>query len=78
MICWFETHGNDVTKNQMDVFLMSTISSSRSGIYVYTEEHFRRALALNVARNRELIAPTNFLLHNNVYLAPCVTKRSTP
>jgi hypothetical protein len=74
MICWFENSGNDVTKNDMDVFLMSSISSSRCGVYVATGEHFRRVMALYVARNRRLIVPTNFLLHNNVYLAPKVSK----
>ncbi len=70
MICWLENHGNDVTKNMSDVFLMSNISSTKSGFYLNSSLGFRRAMALYVARNREIIKPTDFLLHNNVYCAP--------
>ena len=70
MICWLNTAANDVAKNMSDVFLMSHISPTKAGFYLETSSSFRRAMALYVARNRDIIKSTDFLIHNNVYLAP--------
>jgi DNA-binding beta-propeller fold protein YncE len=69
MICWFENHGNDVSSIDTYVFITSTISSRHSGFYSQ-KSNFRRAIGLYIARNRDIIPPTNYTLHNNVYLAP--------
>jgi hypothetical protein len=73
MICWFENDSNDVSSIDTYVFLLSGVSSRKTGIYVHPF-NFRKSLSLYIARNRDIISPTDFLIHNNVYLAPKVSK----
>ncbi len=73
MICWFENDSNDVSSIDTYVFLLSSVSSRKTGIYVHPF-NFRKSLSLYIARNRDIISPTDFLIHNNVYLAPKVSK----
>jgi hypothetical protein len=56
MICWFENDSNNVMSNTNFVFLMSSISSRHSGMYLQ-EENFRLGIALYIARDRKLIKP---------------------
>jgi len=69
MICWFENHGNDVSNINTYVFITFTISSRHSGFYSQ-KSNFRRSIALLIARNRSIILATNYITHDDVYLAP--------
>lgn len=68
MICWFENHSNDVMSNVTFVFLMSSISSRHSGMYL-EKENFRKAIALYISRDRVIIR-NNWLIDSNRYLKP--------
>jgi len=73
MICWFEIDSNDISSIDTYVFLLSSVSSRKTGIFTHSF-NFRRSLSLYIARNRDIISPTDFRIHNNVYLAPKVNK----
>ena len=65
MICWFENDSNDISSIDTYVFLLSSVSSRKTCIYVHPFS-FRKSLSLYIARNRDIISPTDFLIHNNV------------
>jgi hypothetical protein len=73
MICWFENSGNDTSNIDTYVFLLSSVSSRKRGVFTHPF-NFRRSLSLYIARNRDIISTTDFRTHNNVYLAPKVSK----
>jgi hypothetical protein len=68
MICWFENHSNNVMCNIDYVFLMSTISSRHSGMYLQ-KENFRLGLALYVSRDR-VIVKNNWVNDADQYFKP--------
>lgn len=72
MICWFENHSNNVMSNSDFVFLMSTVSSRHSGIYLQ-EENFRLGMALYIARDRKLIKQ-NWINDADQYFKPNLLK----
>lgn len=67
MICWFETSSNEVTRNEHSVFILSSISSSKSGVEILSS-NFRRFVALSTARGREVIGRSDWVLNPNRYL----------
>jgi len=69
MICWFETSSNEVTRNEHSVFILSSISSSKSGVEVLSS-NFRRFVALSTARGREVVGRSDWILNPNRYLTP--------
>jgi hypothetical protein len=69
MICWFETSSNEVTRNEHSVFILSSISSSKSGVEILSS-NFRMFVALSTARSREVIGRSDWILNPNRYLAP--------
>jgi hypothetical protein len=69
MICWFEASSNEVTRNEHSVFILSSISSSKSGMEILPA-NFRAFIALSTARNREAVGRGNWILNPNRYLAP--------
>ena len=68
MMCWFENHSNNVMCNIDYVFLMSTISSRHSGMYL-DKENFRLGMALYIARDRFVIKKT-WINDADIYLKP--------
>jgi len=54
MICWFENDSNDVRSIDNYVFLMSSVSSRKSGFYL-AKKSFRLGMALYIARGRDVI-----------------------
>jgi hypothetical protein len=68
MICWLNNHCNSVQYNPNLVFFTSTISSCNNGLYL-ENSNFRNAIALYVARNRDVLHQ-NWEFNINVYLAP--------
>ena len=70
MICWFENHSNEVQRNQLDVFFIS--SRYTSGFQV-NEPSFRRAIPLFIAR--AVVLPKWFN-SSNVYFEPKAPEES--
>ena len=68
MICWFENHSNNIMSNATFVFLMSSISSRHSGMYL-EKENFRLAMALYVSRDRNIIKQ-NWVKDADQYFKP--------
>jgi len=69
MICWFETSSNEVTRNEHSVFILSSISSSKSGVEVLSS-NFRRFVALSTSKGRQVIGRGDWIINHNLYLAP--------
>jgi hypothetical protein len=69
MICWFEKSSNEVSRNEHSVFILSSISSSKSGTEIL-QPNFRKFLALSVSKNREVVGRGNWIINHNLYLAP--------
>jgi hypothetical protein len=68
MICWFNNHNNNVWYNATLVFFTSTISSCNNGMYL-EEDNFRKAVALYVSRNRDVLKQ-KWSMGNDQYLIP--------
>lgn len=69
MICWFESSSSDVGRNEHSVFILSSISSSKSGLGIHTN-NFRHFVALSISKGREVIGRSNWIQKDNLYLAP--------
>jgi len=68
MICWLENSENVVSANTQHLYLLSSISSRHSDFYVHAFNS-RKAIALFVARNRDVILSES-KNHDDVYLKP--------
>ena len=68
MICWFNNHSNTAEHNPNLVFFTSTISSCNNGMYLEPSS-FRYAIALYVARNRDVLKQ-DWKININVYRTP--------
>lgn len=69
MLCWFESSSNEVGRNEHSVFILSSISSSKSGFGI-EPNNFRRFVALSTAKGREVVGRGEWILDHNRYLAP--------
>jgi hypothetical protein len=69
MICWFENSSNEVSRNEHSVFILSSISSSKSGFEI-EPNNFRRFIALSASRGREVVGRSNWILNPNRYVSP--------
>jgi|LauGreDrversion4_2_1035121.scaffolds.fasta_scaffold167490_2 hypothetical protein len=67
MICWFENHNNDVQHSDAFVFMMSSKSTTGSGLFVINN-NFRRVIGL--VNSRRLVR-NEWEINPNRYLAPC-------
>ncbi len=64
MICWFENHSNEVQRNPLDVFLIS--SRYTSGFQI-DGRSFRLSIALFIART---VVHPKWCNSSNVYFEP--------
>ena len=69
MICWFESSSSDVGRNGHSVFILSSISSSKSGLGIHTN-NFRQFVAISTSKGREVVGRGDWILNHNLYLAP--------
>lgn len=69
MICWFTNSSNDINNNAQAVYLLSSFSKT-SGFFIEENLNFRDSISLFIARNRSIILATNYITHDDVYLAP--------
>ena len=70
MLCWFEHSSNDIARNEKMVFLLSSYSSSKSGVPIH-EENFREFIALSASKGREVIGRrSKWYIINDPYLTP--------
>ncbi len=67
MIFWLENDSNNVMSGKSYVFLMSTISSRNSGLYL-DKDVFRMSLAIYITRR--MFTNHSWDIHDDVYLAP--------
>jgi len=72
MFMWLENCGNSVTENDQHQYFLSSISSRKSGFFIYPI-NFRDSLSFHVARNPDILK-SNFIIHDDIYTPP---KKST-
>lgn len=73
MLMWLESCGSSVTENAQHQYFLSSISSRKSGVFLYPI-NFREGISLHIARNPDILK-NNFIVHEDMYLPP---KKSTP
>ncbi len=69
MICWFEHSNNEIARNEKMVFILSSLSSSKSGVCVQ-KENFREFIALSASKGREVIGRSKWFIINDPYFKP--------
>jgi hypothetical protein len=70
MICWFQNHSNNISKNTQDIYLLSR--QCTNGMYV-VNVNFRETISFYAARRLLSVHP--WQIHDDVYLSP--KRRST-
>lgn len=68
MLMWLESCGNSVTENAQHQYFLSSISSRKSGFFIYPI-NFRKGLSLHIARNRYILED-DFVIHEDIYISP--------
>ena len=65
MICWFQNHSNNISKNTQDIYLLSR--QHTNGMYLEAI-NFRYAVSFYTARR--LLSVHTWQIHDDVYLQP--------